>query len=263
MIEEETQGGNAVKMRLYWNGAGEQLTSFNPTNAFVAHYVSASSMWDNLGGTVNSGVVESAQAVSSFSPFTISSSPTFAPLPVELLSLDAQCAGENVIVSWKTASEHNSLNYVVERSENGTTWSEVQTVAAAGNSNTVLEYAIEDAGAARGVKYYRLIQTDQDGVQKIYGPILSNCGSDSDLFFSFPNPSDAEITLVFNDKNIIGSTTLNVRDAHGRVVRSIALEIQPGTTSVLLPDMELEPAVYYLQLEGDNFTSPVLKHSLR
>jgi len=27
--------------------------------------------------------------------------------------------------------------------------------------------------------------------------------------------------------------------------------------------MELEPAVYYLQLEGDNFTSPVIKHSLR
>jgi hypothetical protein len=179
------------------------------------------------------------------------------------MSLDAQCAGENVIVSWKTASEHNSLNYVVERSENGTSWSEVQTLAAAGNSNTVLEYAIEDAGAARGVKYYRLIQTDQDGVQKIYGPILSNCGSDNNLFMSFPNPSDAEITIVFNDKNIIGSTTLNVRDAHGRVVRSIALEIQPGTTSVLLPNMELEPAVYYLQLEGDNFTSPVLKHSLR
>jgi len=54
-----------------------------------------------------------------------------------------------------------------------------------------------------------------------------------------------------------------VRDAHGRVVRSIVLEIQPGTSSILIPDMELEPAVYYLQLEGDNFTSPVIKHSLR
>ena len=262
MLEEATVGGSNVTLRLQWNGAGEQINTFSPSSAFIAHYIAGSSMWDNIGGTVGADYVESA-GITSFSPFTISSSPTFAPLPVELLSLDAQCAGDNVIVSWKTASEHNSLNFVLERSEDGTAWSEIQTVAAAGNSNTVLEYAIEDAGAARGVKYYRLIQTDQDGVQKIYGPILSNCGSDNNLFMSFPNPSDADITLVFNNKNIIGSTTLTVRDANGRVVRSMALEIQLGTTSILIPNMELTPGVYYLQLEGDNFTSPVIRHSLR
>jgi hypothetical protein len=179
------------------------------------------------------------------------------------MTLDVQCAGENVIVSWKTASEHNSLNFIVERSEDGSAWSEIQTVGAAGNSNTIIEYAIEDAGAARGVKYYRLIQTDQDGAQKVYGPVISNCGSDNSIFMSFPNPSDADITLVFNDKNIVGSTTLMVRDAHGRVVRSIALEIQPGTNSILIPDMELTPGVYYLQLEGESFKTPVIKHSLR
>jgi hypothetical protein len=168
-----------------------------------------------------------------------------------------------VIVSWSTASEHNTLNYVVERSEDGMSWNEVQTVAAAVNSNSVLDYAIEDAGAARGLKYYRLIQTDQDGAQKIYGPVMSNCGSEADIFMSFPNPSDADITLVFNSKNINGSTTLMVRDAHGRVVRSMALEIQPGTDSILVPDMELTPGVYYLQLEGESFKTPVIKHSLR
>jgi len=260
MINEATTGGSTATLRLYWNGTPEEINSFSSSASYMASY--ANSVWNNIGGTTVGAYTESTN-ISTFTPFTISSSPTFAPLPVELLSLDAQCAGENVIVAWKTASEHNSLNYVVERSEDGSSWNEVQTVAAAGNSNTVLEYAIEDASAARGVKYYRLIQTDQDGVQKIYGPILSNCGSDDNIFFSFPNPSDADITLVFNNKNINGSTTLTVRDAHGRVVRSIALEIQPGTNSILIPDMELEPAVYYLQLVGDNFTSPVIKHSLR
>jgi hypothetical protein len=262
MIDEATLGGSNVTLRLQWNGSGEEINTFSPSSAFIAHYIAGSSMWDNIGGTVGADYVESA-GITSFSPFTISSSPTFAPLPVELLSLDAQCAGENVIVSWKTASEHNSLNFIVERSENGTSWSEIQTVGAAGNSNSIVEYAIEDAGAARGVNYYRLIQTDQDGAQKVYGPVMSNCGSDDNMFMSFPNPSDADITLMFTYKKINGSTTLTVRDAHGRVVRSMALEIQPGTTSILIPDMELEPAVYYLQLVGDNFTSPVIKHSLR
>jgi hypothetical protein len=264
LIEEATGGGSNITMRLFWNGVGDESAAFTSATGqiFVDHFTSGS--WVNEGGTSNTtsspNYIETSN-ISSFSPFTVSRFAT--PLPVELMTLDAQCAGDNVLVSWKTASEHNSLNFIVERSENGSNWTEIQTVTAAGNSNTIMEYAIEDAGAARGVNYYRLIQTDQDGVQKVYGPVLSNCGSDNNQFMSFPNPSDADITLVFNDKNIVGSTTLMVRDAHSRVVRSIALEIQPGTTSILIPDMELTPGVYYLQLEGDNFKSPVIKHSLR
>ncbi len=260
MISEAIPGGSASTLRLYWNGTPEEINAFNSSASYMASY--ANSVWNNIGGTTV-GAYTQVNSVSTFTPFTISSSPLFAPLPVELLSLDAQCANENVIVSWKTASEHNTLNFIVERSENGTTWDEIQTVEAAGNSNSIREYAIEDAGAARGLNYYRLIQIDQDGVEKIYGPILSNCGSEDNIFMSFPNPSDAEITLVFNNKNISGSTTLAVRDAHGRVVRSMALEIQPGTSSILIPDMELTPGVYYLQLEGLTFKTQVIKHSLR
>ena len=228
----------------------------------MAHYVSAASMWDNLGGTIGAGYVETS-GNTSFSPYTISSSTTFAPLPVELLSLDAACSNEDVIVSWKTASEHNSLNFIVEQSENGMTWNEVQTVEAAVNSNTTRDYAIQDAGAARGLNYYRLIQTDQDGAQKIYGPILTNCGSDKLSFMTFPNPSDAEFTVVINGVEIIGETTMNVRDANGKLVRSMALEIQPGVNSFLVPDLELAPGMYYLQLENDDYRSPSLKQSVR
>jgi hypothetical protein len=260
MINEANAGGSTATIRLYWNGTPEEINAFTSTSAYMASY--ANSVWNNIGGTTVGGYTQ-ATGVSNFTPFTISSSPLFAPLPIELLSLDAQCAGENVIVAWKTASEHNTLNFIVERSENGSTWSAIQTVDAAGNSNSIREYAIEDAGAARGINYYRLVQTDQDGVQKIYGPVMSNCGADNNIFISFPNPSDADITLVFNDKNISGATTLTVRDAHGRVVRNVALDIQQGTSSLLIPDMDLTPGVYYIQLEGMNFKTPVLKHSLR
>ncbi len=263
LIDEAVVGGNSVKLRLYWNGPGEELSGFLSTDAFVAHYVSSASIWDNIGGTVQAGYIESSQPMNSFSPFTISSSPTFAPLPVELLSLDAQCAHEEVIVSWKTATEHNTLNFAVERSEDGITWNEMQTVSAAVNSNTIREYAVQDAGAARGVHYYRLIQTDQDGMQKIYGPIMSNCGSDKISFLTFPNPSDNEFTLVINGLEIVGETTLNVRDANGKLVRSLALEIQPGVNSFLVPDLQIAPGMYYLQLENDNYRSPSLKQSIR
>jgi hypothetical protein len=155
------------------------------------------------------------------------------------------------------------LNFIVQRSEDGTTWADVQTVSAAGNSNTILDYAIEDLGAARGVKYYRLIQTDQDGVQKIYGPIQTNCGSDVLSFLTFPNPSTEEFTILFGATDIHGDVTLTVSDATGKVVRCVALFIEKGIASMLIPSLDLAPGVYQIQLSGDNFQSAIIKHSLR
>jgi hypothetical protein len=263
MISEAIAGGSNASVRLYWNGAGEEVNGFNPASAFVAHYSTAAAMWENMGGSVGADYVQSTDAITNFSPFTISSTNNFAPLPVELLSFDAQCANENVIVRWTTASEHNSLNFNVQRSENGSTWADVQTVAAAGNSNSLIDYAIEDLGAARGVNYYRLIQTDQDGVQKIYGPILTNCGSDALSFLTFPNPSTEEFTILFGSTDIHGDVTLTVSDATGKVVRNAALFIEKGTASMLLPSLDLAPGVYQIQLNGDHFQSAIIKHSLR
>lgn len=262
MIDEATAGGSNATIRLYWNGAGEEINTFAASSAFMAHYISAASMWDNIGGTLGAGYVETT-GNSSFSPFTISSSPLFAPLPVELMSFDAQCTNEDVVVAWKTASEHNTLNFIVERSDDGTQWNEIQTVTAAVNSNSVLSYTIQDAGAARGIHYYRLMQTDQDGAQKLYGPIMTNCGSNELSFMTFPNPSDNEFTIFVEGIELIGETTLNMRDANGKLVRSIALELQPGVNSFLVPDVELAPGMYYLQLENDDYRSPSLKQSIR
>jgi uncharacterized repeat protein (TIGR02543 family) len=263
MISEATTGGSNASVRLYWNGAGEEVNGFSAASAYVAHYSTTGSMWENMGGSVGADYVQSTDAITNFSPFTISSTNTFAPLPVELLSFDAQCADQDVIVRWTTASEHNSLNFSVQRSEDGKTWADVQTVAAAGYSTTVLDYAIEDLGAARGVKYYRLIQTDQDGIQKIYGPILTNCASEEIGFITYPNPSTGDFTLQFNAKNVQGDVVMHVADATGKIVRSVQLNIEHGTQSVFIPSLDLCPGIYHIQLLGDHFQTGVFKHSLR
>ncbi len=172
MIGEEIAGGTNATIRLYWNGAGEEINGFAAANAFMAQYVSASSMWDNLGGSMGTGYMETSNNTT-LSPFTISSSNTFAPLAI------------------------NKLNF------------------------------------------------------------------DSFSFTAYPNPSDNEFTLVINGLEISGETTLNVRDANAKLVRSVALEIQPGVNSFLVPDLELAPGMYYIQLENDNYRSPSIKQSIR
>jgi hypothetical protein len=183
-------------------------------------------------------------------------------LPVELLSLSAQCKDENRVVEWVTASEHNSLNFTVQRSEEGVLWSDVQTIGASGNSSSTIHYTIEDRNTVVSLTYYRLIQTDQDGMQKIYGPILTNCGSENMPFITFPNPSTGDFTLLFGSEKISGDALMKVADATGKIVRSIQFNIEHGAQSIFVPSLELTPGIYHIQLIGDQFQTIVIKHSL-
>lgn len=212
-------------------------------------------------GTGGWGFSSSAAGVYGLS-FNGSLTAIASALPVELLSLNAQCADDNIVVEWATATEHNTLNFAVQRSEEGTTWSDVQTVEAAGNSNSTIRYSIEDRNSAANSTYYRLIQTDQDGVQKIYGPILTNCGSENIPFMTYPNPSTGDFTLQFGSEKIIGDAVMTVADGTGKIFRSVQMTIEHGTQSMLIPSLNLTPGIYHIRLTGNQFQTIVFKHSL-
>jgi hypothetical protein len=100
-------------------------------------------------------------------------------------------------------------------------------------------------------------------VQKIYGPIQTNCGTDALSFLTFPNPSTDEFTILFGAEDIHGDVVMTVSDATGKVVRSVALFIEKGTASMLIPSLDLSPGVYQIQLTSENFQSAIIKHSIR
>jgi len=83
-----------------------------------------------------------------------------APLPVELMSFDAAPDGENILLTWETASEINNDYFTIERSEDAINFTELTRVDGAGNSNTNIHYHSTDFGPYLGVSYYRLKQTD-------------------------------------------------------------------------------------------------------
>jgi fibronectin-binding autotransporter adhesin len=86
-----------------------------------------------------------------------------APLPVSLLSFTAARQGPAVRVAWATASEQNSAYFLVQRSADGRTFSDVEKVAALGTSFSRHNYATLDATPLAGLSYYRLRQVDADG----------------------------------------------------------------------------------------------------
>ena len=92
-------------------------------------------------------------------------------LPVELISFNATYSDGGILINWKTASEHNSSHFILEKSRDGEDWTQIYTEQAAGNSNQLLTYNFTDIKSIDGLNYYRLQQYDFDGVYETFGPI--------------------------------------------------------------------------------------------
>lgn len=99
-------------------------------------------------------------------------------LPVELISFNVNSTELGNVVSWKTATEHNTDYFLIERSATGefTENSVISTKAAAGNSTETISYAVVDNDYRSGINYYRLVQVDIDGKYEIFGPISIDNG---------------------------------------------------------------------------------------
>ena len=96
---------------------------------------------------------------------------TSGALPVELLYFEGTKFPKSNYLEWATATEHNSSHFIVEKSEDGYTWTSIGQQWAAINSTQEIHYDLIDDNAYPVINYYRLKQFDIDGENKEYGPI--------------------------------------------------------------------------------------------
>ena len=104
--------------------------------------------------------------------------PACGPLPVELVVFTASLtARQSVALHWVTASEKNSQHFAIERSADGTSFSTLRTVAAAGTTSARTTYTHTDEQPLVGTSYYRLRQVDTDGTTAFSPVQLIRLGS--------------------------------------------------------------------------------------
>jgi hypothetical protein len=143
------------------------------------------------------------------------------PLPIELLSFDAEAVNSEVQLSWTTASETNNNKFIVERSRDAINFEFVTEQQGASNSNTILNYKAADKSPYLGIGYYRLKQVDFDG-QYTYSDLKSvNVIKQNKFDFSYLNMNDGVVR--FGLTNISESLNISIIDLSGRVVRSLQL----------------------------------------
>ena len=182
------------------------------------------------------------------------------PLPVELLSFSGNCTEEGNILTWKTASEHNSAYYELQSSRDGENWMVASTQNAAGNSNEELTYQFMDQ-SAKGANelYYRLRQVDIDNNEKMYESIIINCDEKKEVLMSFPNPSNNEFRILISNNSFVGTSILMISDDKGSKIISKEIAIVDGV-NLFNVNENLRPGVYYIQIKNENSESKIIKH---
>jgi hypothetical protein len=153
------------------------------------------------------------------------------PLPVSLLSFSAQANNEGTVnVTWSTASEINNSHFLVQRSQNSLTYSDILVVEGAGNSNTLLNYFVTDESPLAGINYYRLCQVDFDGTRTYYQPVAVRIGESANVLV-YPNPATEVLWIeVPDDAQVI------ITDIYGKLVSDRF--IQKGISSASLKNLQ-------------------------
>jgi len=183
-------------------------------------------------------------------------------MPVELLSFTGENNGKQTTLNWQTASEKDNDYFTVEASPNPTEggtfeWKEIGRVNGAGNSSTIKDYEfidkqvltfVEDLG---GVIYYRLKQTDYDGMYKYYGPIAVNSASTDDWNLLFKNPIEDEMlvgTLLTKENT---TAQLEIIDLQGRIILKEKIVGEKGINQIQIDLRNAEPGTYFIKINNE------------
>lgn len=142
-----------------------------------------------------------------------------APLPVELLAFNAAPDGDEVRCTWTTATELSNDFFTVERSADGTVFTDIGEVEGSGTSQAKHDYAFVDKEPLSGLSYYRLRQTDFDGTESWSEVVAVWRDEASEELAVYPNPCAHELFVVGGR---LAGERVFILDAAGRMVMDFA-----------------------------------------
>jgi hypothetical protein len=185
---------------------------------------------------------------------------TLSTLPLTLSSFSISQANESEVnVKWQTQYEQNTESFAVESSVDGSTWSKVASIAAAGNSSVEKNYFYTDKkpAAYNTSILYRLKMIDRDGSYKYSdvktiqlkngGIIITNVSA---------QPLHAGQSSIFEiHSNAARKISVRIFDVNGTTINSINTMLSEGVNRIEVPAARNISAggIYFIKFSSDDF----------
>jgi len=238
-----------------WSAASTTLTlnTYNQSAAYTKNLVI-----NYCNGNPNSNSMNDNPSTSQTSPaspgLTLGSALAVA-LPVELSDFDAKALVKANQIEWTTQSERETKFFAIERSATGnSSWSEIGTVPAAGNSDVPLYYSFMD-NAPLQRSFYRLRTVDLNGAVQ-YSHIVEVVRKKGvyGIINISPSPTIGTTTVKYEaegEQNL----SFQVVDITGKIVMEKTFITTKGLNLIELNLAPLEAGVYTVLPIGDSLES--------
>ena len=264
--------GNLIAVNTVVLGAGTNtdvqhyshtFTSVTPNNYRVVFRLSGAN------GNGNVRVVLDNIAISVASLYNTLGNCDFTPiasviLPVKMKSFTAQLNNSKVDLKWITSTEINASHFVIERSYNGSDFSDIATVLAFGNTTDEKSYQFADNSFAsdKMVVYYRLRQVDADGKQDYSSIRIIRTGKQTQntvTILTYPNPVNNELRITIPNNWQGKKVTYEVVNANGQTVRKAETASSSQTETMNMSPLSRGFYVVKVSYNGETAQQKIVK----
>lgn len=247
--------GKGIKMDIYSTvivGAGALFTGGN----------NGSGLWIGTSVETDCTVYQGDSGITTIGPATCTfmNCCNMVALSVELSSFSGFVDEKGKThLNWSTASEKDNDYFSIEISTDGLHFDRIAEMKGAGNSSQIINYQWTNDNAKPGISYYRLIQTDINGLQTTFNPI-SVINNLQDEILLVPNPTAGNTNIYFkSEKEQL--VKLEIYDFYGHLVSSSETSIYKGGNTLEIQSDLLNKGSYAIKLkmEEQHFISRFIK----
>ena len=180
-------------------------------------------------------------------------------VPVELNSFSAKTTGTYIELNWVTATETNNKGFELQKSLDKETWNTIEFINGFGTSSELHCYKYIDKNPFKGKSYYRLVQQDFDGTQKIYDAIEVSfyVPAEFSLVQNFPNPFNPSTKIKYS-LGTDSQVSLTIFNSLGQKVKTLENGFKTaGEYEVNFNGAELASGMYIARMNANGFTKTI------
>jgi hypothetical protein len=146
-------------------------------------------------------------------------------------------------ITWITASEVNSKEFILEKSKDAINWIAVQKIAAKGNSNTETFYTLSDKNLTGGTTYYRIKQLGEEGKAE-FSDVTSVTNNLRGRIAVYPNPAVSNASLYCSDL-IARNQSVQLYNMNGAFIQTLSSN---GSNVLHFGTSHLSPGLYLIRI---------------
>lgn len=176
---------------------------------------------------------------------------------------DQNLEGHNLqvgtMLNWSTAYEEDNSVFIVERSDDGSTFRNIGTVEAAGTSSEIKQYNFLDIMANAERSFYRLKQIDLDGTFSFSDVVaVPQLFTNNFMVARMSNVATQDLFEWTLDSMKDGDMTLAVSNLRGETVYSDEMMLTAGLNDLQVDLSSQEEGIYKIAMTMDDETETLV-----